>query len=78
LEDAGYAAIPKDKKGRQFKRELTSVIFGAEAGTDLAAAYTLRGVYPQWLGELPADLDEALPTLTEDSFAGVLANVIFG
>jgi acyl transferase domain-containing protein len=30
------------------------------------------------LGELPAELDEQLPTLTEDSFPGVLANVIAG
>jgi acyl transferase domain-containing protein/NAD(P)H-dependent flavin oxidoreductase YrpB (nitropropane dioxygenase family)/NAD(P)-dependent dehydrogenase (short-subunit alcohol dehydrogenase family) len=78
LEDAGYAAIPKKTKGRSFNREMTSVIFGAEAGTDLAAAYSLRSVFPQWLGALPSELDERLPTLTEDSFAGVLANVISG
>ena len=77
LEDAGYRSKPGDQ-GRSFNREMTSVIFGAEAGTDLAGAYSLRGVAPQWLGELPQALDEALPELTEDSFAGVLANVIAG
>lgn len=77
LNDAGYAACPGER-GRKLNREMTSVIFGAEAGTDLAGAYTLRGLYPQWLGELPPSLDEALPSLTEDSFAGVLANVISG
>ena len=61
LSDAGYAACPGEV-GRKFNRSSTSVIFGAEAGTDLAGAYTLRGVYPQWLGKLPEALDKALPT----------------
>ena len=78
LEDAGYPAVKAGTKKRQFNRENTSVIFGAEAGTELASAYTLRGVTPQWLGYLPKELDASLPKLTEDSFAGVLANVISG
>jgi acyl transferase domain-containing protein/NAD(P)H-dependent flavin oxidoreductase YrpB (nitropropane dioxygenase family) len=71
LADAGYV-------DREFDRERTSVIFGAEAGTDLAGAYGFRALYPQYVGELPAALDEALPSLTEDSFPGVLGNVIAG
>ncbi|HEX6403980.1 MAG TPA: SDR family NAD(P)-dependent oxidoreductase [Pseudonocardiaceae bacterium] len=71
LRDAGYEARP-------FERERTSVIFGAEAGADLAGAYGFRSLYPAYHGALPAELDEQLPALTEDSFPGVLANVIAG
>ncbi len=71
LRDAGYAR-------RAFDRERTSVIFGAEAGADLASAYGFRSLYPAYHGALPPELDEQLPRLTEDSFPGVLANVIAG
>ncbi len=71
LADAGYA-------DREFPRERASVIFGAEAGTDLSGAYGFRAMFPQVAGELPESLDDALPTLSEDSFPGVLANVIAG
>ncbi|MEU4353412.1 SDR family NAD(P)-dependent oxidoreductase [Streptomyces virginiae] len=70
--DAGYG------KDRAFDRSRTSVVFGAEAGTELAGAYGLRALHPAYLGDLPADLDEQLPRLTEDSFPGILANVIAG
>lgn len=72
LTDAGYG------KDRAFDRSRTSVVFGAEAGTELAGAYGLRALYPGYLGELPPELDGELPRLTEDSFPGVLANVIAG
>src|SRR4029453_14223567 len=71
LEDAGYGERP-------FDRENTSVIFGAEAGTDLASAYGFRAMYRQYLGEIPGELAAALPSLTEDSFPGILGNVIAG
>ncbi|MFG2092171.1 SDR family NAD(P)-dependent oxidoreductase [Streptomyces sp. NPDC048612] len=71
LADAGYA-------GRDFDRARTSVVFGAEAGTELAGAYGLRALHPSYLGDLPPALDAELPRLTEDSFPGVLANVIAG
>ncbi|WIX91186.1 type I polyketide synthase [Amycolatopsis sp. DG1A-15b] len=71
LADAGYA-------DRAFDRARTSVVFGAEAGSDLSNAMTLRSVLPSYLGELPSELDERLPRVTEDSFPGVLANVIAG
>ncbi|MFD8982196.1 SDR family NAD(P)-dependent oxidoreductase [Streptomyces sp. NPDC059564] len=72
LADAGYG------KERAFDRSRTSVVFGAEAGTELAGAYGLRALHPAYLGELPPELDDQLPRLTEDSFPGVLANVIAG
>ena len=71
LADAGYGT-------RAFDRERTSVIFGAEAGTDLSSAYNFRAMFPQYAGPLPATLDASLPVLTEDSFPGVLSNVIAG
>jgi acyl transferase domain-containing protein/NAD(P)H-dependent flavin oxidoreductase YrpB (nitropropane dioxygenase family)/NADP-dependent 3-hydroxy acid dehydrogenase YdfG len=71
LRDAGYET-------REFDRERTSVIFGAEAGTDLAGAYGMRAGLPQYFGEVPDELEAFLPELTEDSFPGVLANVIAG
>ncbi|WP_300671386.1 type I polyketide synthase [Desulfoluna sp.] len=71
LADAGY-------KDLDFDRENTSVIFGVEAGTDLAGAYGLRNIFPQYFGDIPPELDAVLPTLTEDSFPGVLGNVISG
>ncbi|MEV7414947.1 SDR family NAD(P)-dependent oxidoreductase [Streptomyces sp. NPDC089919] len=72
LADAGYGP------GRHFDRGRTSVVFGAEAGTELAGAYGLRALHPGYLGALPPGLDAQLPHLTEDSFPGVLANVIAG
>jgi acyl transferase domain-containing protein/NAD(P)H-dependent flavin oxidoreductase YrpB (nitropropane dioxygenase family) len=71
LADAGYARRP-------FDAERTSVIFGAEAGSDLAAAYGLRSALPGYAGQVPGELDAHLPRLTEDSFPGVLSNVISG
>ncbi|MFE6486516.1 SDR family NAD(P)-dependent oxidoreductase, partial [Streptomyces sp. NPDC057757] len=71
LEDSGYGSRP-------FDRARASVVFGAEAGSDLSNAMTLRSVLPAYLGALPPALDEQLPRLTEDSFPGILANVISG
>jgi len=73
LDDAGYG-----DRQRQFDRDKTSVIFGAEAGMDLSNAYAFRNLYAHYLGEMPAELDAILPDLTEDSFPGVLVNVISG
>ncbi|MFJ8506583.1 SDR family oxidoreductase [Streptomyces avermitilis] len=71
LEDSGYGS-------RSFDRARASVVFGAEAGSDLSNAMTLRSVLPAYLGTLPPALAEQLPRLTEDSFPGILANVIAG
>ncbi|MEW9528415.1 SDR family NAD(P)-dependent oxidoreductase [Microbispora sp. NPDC049125] len=63
---------------RPFARERTSVIFGAEAGSDLANAALLRSTLPGYFGRVPDALDDQLPRLTTDSFPGMLANVIAG
>ncbi|MET7570269.1 SDR family NAD(P)-dependent oxidoreductase [Streptomyces sp. NPDC005492] len=73
LEDAGYG-----DRGREFDRSRTSVVFGAEAGSDLSNATTLRAVLPSYYGKIPQGIEEQLPTLTEDSFPGMLSNVISG
>ncbi|MEU6083785.1 SDR family NAD(P)-dependent oxidoreductase [Streptomyces sp. NPDC047108] len=74
LEDAGYG----DGAGRAFDRSRTSVVFGAEAGSDLSNAQTLRAVLPAYMSTVPEELAGQLPRLTEDSFPGMLANVISG
>jgi acyl transferase domain-containing protein len=71
LDDAGYVE-------RSFDRERTSVIFGAEAGSDLSSAYGFRTLWRQYVGDIPPELEAVLPTMTEDSFAGILSNVISG
>ncbi|MDR1161984.1 MAG: acyltransferase domain-containing protein, partial [Tannerellaceae bacterium] len=72
LEDAGYTDLSA------VDLENTSVFFGAEGATDLASTYGIRSGLMQLFGYLPAGIDEALPKLTEDSFPGVLSNVIAG
>jgi acyl transferase domain-containing protein/NAD(P)H-dependent flavin oxidoreductase YrpB (nitropropane dioxygenase family)/NAD(P)-dependent dehydrogenase (short-subunit alcohol dehydrogenase family) len=71
LENAGY-------RDGNFNADNVSVILGAEGGNDLANNYGFRNYYKQVFGEMPEELDKALPRLTEDSFPGVLANVISG
>lgn len=71
LQDAGYESRP-------FDRERASVIFGAEGGGELAGAYGFRAMWRQYAGDLPDELDDVLPILTEDSFPGILGNVIAG
>jgi len=71
LDDSGY-------RERSFDRERASVVFGAEAGADLTSAYGFRASYPHYFGAIPPELDACLPKLTEDSFPGVLSNVIAG
>ncbi|WP_432841953.1 SDR family oxidoreductase [Dactylosporangium sp. CA-092794] len=73
LADAGYAY---DAPGADHSR--TGVVFGAEAGSDMGHAQTLRTMLPAYLGDVPAELESLLPTVTEDTFPGVLANVIAG
>ncbi|MDQ7805079.1 SDR family oxidoreductase [Amycolatopsis sp. A133] len=71
LADAGYA-------NRDFDREHTSVVFGAEAGGDLANAGTVRSLLDGYFDEVPPELLAQLPEPTEDTFPGTLANVISG
>lgn len=72
LVDAGYW------KNAALDKENTAVIFGTEGGSELLLGYELRATIPRLFGELPAALDEVLPSLTEDSFSGTLSNVISG
>jgi acyl transferase domain-containing protein/NAD(P)H-dependent flavin oxidoreductase YrpB (nitropropane dioxygenase family) len=77
--EAAYRSLAHAGYGdRAFDRSKTSVVFGAESGSDMASATTLRTVLPSYLGTLPPELDQQLPRLTEDTFPGVLANVIAG
>ncbi|MBX6390038.1 MAG: acyltransferase domain-containing protein, partial [Frankia sp.] len=83
LVDAGYdpGTGGADRTGtrlRAFDRERTSVIFGAESGADITTAYSFRSAFASLFGDVPAALDAALPVVTEDSFPGMLANVIAG
>lgn len=71
MEDAGYGE-------KQINRENISVIIGAEGGNDLANSYSFRGYYKQVFGELHEEVKKAFPHTTEDSFPGILANVIAG
>ncbi|MEU1672253.1 SDR family oxidoreductase [Streptomyces roseifaciens] len=78
LDDAGYGDGGRDGSGRPFDRSRASVVFGAESGGELSHAYTLRAVLPSYFGTVPPGLAEQLPTPTEDSFPGILANVVSG
>ena len=72
LADAGYDQKP-------FDRERASVIIGASGGTgDVGSQYGLRSELPRFQGDLPAAVADRLPEWTEDSFAGILLNVIAG
>ncbi|WP_291881081.1 beta-ketoacyl synthase N-terminal-like domain-containing protein [Chryseobacterium sp.] len=71
MDDAGYGE-------KHINRENISVIIGAEGGNDLANSYSFRGYYKQVFGELHEEVKEAFPHTTEDSFPGILANVIAG
>ena len=72
IEDAGYHE-------KAFDRERASVIVGASGGTgDVGSQYGLRSELPRFSGALPAEVADRLPEWTEDSFAGILLNVIAG
>ncbi|KPI32410.1 6-deoxyerythronolide-B synthase [Actinobacteria bacterium OV450] len=73
MDDAGYG-----ESARAFDRSRTAVVFGAEAGSDQASATLLGTMLRSAYGEIPEELADQLPTLTEDSFPGMLANVISG
>ncbi|MDR3307392.1 MAG: acyltransferase domain-containing protein, partial [Coriobacteriales bacterium] len=72
LADAGYTDLAK------VDLDDTSVIFGAQGTGELSAAFGTRAGFTQFFGELPAQIAGILPVLTEDSFPGVLSNVIAG
>lgn len=83
LEDSGY-----DK--RPFDRERAAVVIGTGgAPCDLAGSYEVRALMEHHIGQLDdiepsiretvlAALKRRLPVLTEDSFSGILPNVMAG
>jgi len=72
LADAGYAERP-------FPRERTGVILGVGGGAgDLGQEYAVRSQLPMYVGDGAAAIMKQLPEWTEDSFAGILLNVVAG
>ncbi|MGD9188447.1 MAG: beta-ketoacyl synthase N-terminal-like domain-containing protein, partial [Desulfobacteraceae bacterium] len=82
LNDAGY-----EKK--EFDRTRTSVLFGFAGGGDLLLAYTVRAALKEYMSratDIPdtvrerviRSINDVLPEWTEDSFPGILGNVIAG
>lgn len=72
LEDAGYTNLS------EVDLDNTSVFFGTEGASDLAYTYSIRSGLMQLFGSLPGEIKDTLPKLTEDSFPGVLSNVVAG
>ncbi|MDR2713321.1 MAG: SDR family NAD(P)-dependent oxidoreductase [Clostridiales bacterium] len=72
LEDAGFTDLAKADLDE------TAVIFGAQGAGELAKEYGTRMTLMELLGEIPKEVGEIMPRLTEDSFPGVLSNVISG
>ncbi|MGA8242313.1 MAG: beta-ketoacyl synthase N-terminal-like domain-containing protein, partial [Desulfobacterales bacterium] len=72
LIDAGY-------EKREFDRLRTSIIIGASGGVgDVGMQYGLRSEFPRFQGNLPESVAGRLPEWTEDTFAGILPNVVAG
>jgi len=72
LDDAGLA-------DGNFDRELTSVILGAGGGiADLGQQYATRSEIPRFVEAPSKEVWERLPEWTEESFPGLLLNVIAG
>ncbi|MDY6853740.1 MAG: SDR family NAD(P)-dependent oxidoreductase [Thermodesulfobacteriota bacterium] len=72
LIDAGY-------ESKKFDRERTSVIIGASGGAgDFGLQYGLRTELPRFQGDLPDSVADRLPEWTEDTFPGILLNVLAG
>ncbi len=72
LEDAGY-------ESGNFDREHTSVILGAGGGiAELGQQYATRCEIPRIIGKTSPEVWDRLPEWTEESFPGLLLNVIAG
>jgi acyl transferase domain-containing protein/NAD(P)H-dependent flavin oxidoreductase YrpB (nitropropane dioxygenase family) len=72
LVDAGYHE-------KAFDRERASVIIGASGGAgDVGTQYGIRAEWPRFNGALPDSVADRLPEWTEDTFAGILLNVVPG
>lgn len=71
LADAGY-------EDGAFDRENTAVIIGAGANGDLEQQFIIRSALPFLVANPGPEVWQRLPEWTEESFAGVLANVTAG
>jgi acyl transferase domain-containing protein/NAD(P)-dependent dehydrogenase (short-subunit alcohol dehydrogenase family) len=71
LRDAGYDQ-------RWFDRDNTSVFVGEAGGGNLGQLYCLRSLLPMVMRDVPEQVMAQLPEWTEDSFPGLLPNVIAG
>ena len=72
LRDAGYDEVNP-------YRERTSVILGVGGGSgELGASYSFRSMAPRYLQNPDESIWSQLPEWTEDSFAGILLNVVAG
>ena len=72
LVDAGY-------DDREYDRERASVIIGASGGAgDVGLQYGVRSELPRFEGELDEEVARQLPEWSEDTFAGILLNVVSG
>jgi acyl transferase domain-containing protein/NAD(P)H-dependent flavin oxidoreductase YrpB (nitropropane dioxygenase family) len=79
LEVANRTLIDSGYHEKPFDREKASVILGASGGAgDYGLMYGLRSELPRFSGALPPEVAERLPKWTEDSFAGILPNVVAG
>ncbi|HEY0385838.1 MAG TPA: beta-ketoacyl synthase N-terminal-like domain-containing protein, partial [Pyrinomonadaceae bacterium] len=72
IQDAGY-------EDRPFARQQTSVILGVGGGiSDLGQQYALRAGLLTYFEDVSSEVLSRLPEWTEDSFAGILLNVVAG
>ncbi len=72
LHDGGYDEVNP-------YRERTSVILGVGGGSgELGASYSFRAMAPRYLKNPDETIWSQLPEWTEDSFAGILLNVVAG
>ena len=79
LEAAHRALVHAGYGNREFDRERTACIFGLAGGMgDFGLQYGFRASLPMFLEAVPEDLLSQLPEWTEDSFPGVLPNVVTG
>ncbi len=72
LRDAGY-------RENNPHRERTGVVFGVGGGVaELSACYAFRAMLPNFIENPDESIWGQLPEWTEDSFAGILPNVVSG
>jgi acyl transferase domain-containing protein/NAD(P)H-dependent flavin oxidoreductase YrpB (nitropropane dioxygenase family)/NADP-dependent 3-hydroxy acid dehydrogenase YdfG len=74
LWDAGYGDTIEDDQ----LRERTAVFFGASNTADVEQLYKARSALPLYLGNLSEDVGRRLPEWTEESYPGILVNIIAG